>query len=49
MDILNQFKLHNMTPGNDAIHIAVNEEFPSIVNKVLQFQNIDVNSKGFNG
>ena len=49
MDILNQFQLHNMTPGNDAIHIAVNEEFPSIVNKVLQFQNIDVNSKGFNG
>ena len=49
MDILNQFQLHNLTLDNDAIHIAVNEGFPSIVNKVLQFKNIDVNSKGFNG
>ena len=49
MDILNQFQLHNLTLDNDAIHIAVNEGLPSIVNKVLQFQNIDVNSKGFNG
>lgn len=50
MEILNQMSVHGLSPGDHYLHIAVNMGFPSIVTKILQFDNIDVNNKrGFNG
>ena len=49
MDILNRMSNHDMYPSNSALHIAVKQGFPSIINKLLQFPNIDINSKGYNG
>ena len=49
MDILNRMSNHGMYPDNSALHIAVKQGFPSIINKLLQFPNIDINSKGYDG
>jgi len=49
MDILNRMSNHDLYPDNYALHIAVKQGFPSIINKLLQFPNIDINSKGYNG
>ena len=50
MKILNQMAAHKLSPGDLDLHIAVRQGFPSIINKILQFNNINVNSNiGFNG
>ena len=52
MEILNQMSVHGLSPNDHDLHIAVNMGFPSIVTKILQFDNIDVNvnnKRGFNG
>lgn len=49
MKVLNQMLDNDMCIDDIALHIAVKQGFPSIVKKVLQFPNINVNSKGYNG
>lgn len=49
MEILNQMAAHKLSPGDLDLHIAVRQGFPSIIHRILQFDNININSKGFNG
>jgi ankyrin repeat protein len=50
LEILNQMSVHDLSPNDHDIHIAVKMGFPSIVTKILQFDNINVNNKlGFSG
>ena len=49
MEILNQMAAHKLSPGDLDLHMAVRQGFPSIINRILQFDNININSKGFNG
>ena len=49
MMILNMMKEKGMCPENILLHIAVKQGFPNVVEKVLEFSSINVNSKGFNG
>ena len=49
MEILNQMTVLKTAPHDIDLHIAVKQGFPSIINRILQFNNINVNSIGFNG
>ena len=49
MKILNIMNEKQLSIDNYVLHIAVRQGFPSIINKVLQFPNIDINSKGYDG
>ena len=50
MEILNQMAVLKTAPHDIDLHIAVQQGFPSIINRILQFDNINVNSKiGFEG